>query len=72
MKKNKNLFSVIIKKISGIIIGLLLAIVLKRISQLVAESIAKKQKEKATLKLAQLQSLVGIPISKIKNLIDTL
>lgn len=72
MKKNKNLFSVIIKKISGIIIGLLLALVLKRISQLVAESIAKKQKEKATLKLAQLQSLVGIPISKIKNLIDTL
>jgi hypothetical protein len=72
IKKNKNLFNVILKKISGLIIALLLSIVLKRISQLVAESIAKKQKEKQTLRLTQLQSLVGIPINKIKDLLDTL
>jgi hypothetical protein len=72
IKKNKNLFNTILKKISGLIIGLLLSIVLKRISELVAASIAKKQKEKQILRLSQLQSLVGIPINKIKDLLSTL
>ena len=60
------------KVIGGEIIKVLLGIALKEISALVAKAMARKQKEKAVLKLAQLQSLVGIPADTIKNLIDNL
>lgn len=72
IKKNKNLMTRIMKVIGGEIIKVLLAIALKEISALVAKAMARKQKEKAVLKLAQLQSLVGIPADTIKNLIDNL
>jgi hypothetical protein len=69
IKKNKNLMQNISKTIAKEIIQILLKIALKEISRLVAESISKKQKEKASLFLAQLQSLVGVPPNIINNLL---
>lgn len=61
IKKNKNLMRSIMKRIAGLIIKILLAIALKKIAEMVADSTAKKQTEKAKNQLAQLLSLVGIP-----------
>ena len=61
IKKNKNLFHNIIKKVTEEIVKILLRIALKRISELVAASIAEKEIEKSKNKLTQLLSLVGIP-----------
>lgn len=61
IKKNKNLFHNIIKKVTEEIVKILLKIALKRISELVAASIAEKEIEKSKNKLTQLLSLVGIP-----------
>lgn len=72
IKKNKNLMTAIMKGIAEAIIKALLTIALKEISLLVAQAVAKKQKEKGTLKLAQLQSLIGIPTSLISNLLQNL
>lgn len=60
IKKNKNLFKVIIKKIAAMVIKTLMAIALKKIAELVAAAAAKKQIEKGKNQLSQLLSLVGI------------
>ena len=70
IKKNKKLMNEMMKGISEEIIKILLAIALKEIASLVTKAATKRLKEKSVLKLAQLQSLVGVPISKIKKLID--
>lgn len=72
IKKNKNLMTSIMNSISEEIISILLAIALKEISLLVAAEVVKRQKEKATNKLAQLQSLIGIPANQIKKLLENL
>ena len=72
IKKNKNLFTNIMKVISVELIKILLSIALKEISLLVAKSIAKKQIERNTNKIAQLQSLIGLSPNLIKNLLDNL
>jgi hypothetical protein len=72
IKKNKNLMNSIMKSISEEIISILLAIALKEISLLVAAEFVKRQKEKATTKLAQLQSLIGVPANQIKKLLENL
>ncbi len=61
IKKNKNLVNGISKKISGIIIKILLALTLKEIASLVAAATVKKQTERSKSQLSQLLSLVGIP-----------
>jgi len=61
IKKNKNLFHNIIKKVTEEIVKILLKIALKRISELVAATIAEKEIEKSKNKLTQLLSLVGLP-----------
>jgi hypothetical protein len=66
IKKNKNLFHNIMKKISGMIITILLGIALKKISELVACNVAKKQVEKGKTQLSQLLSLVGIPQESLR------
>jgi hypothetical protein len=60
------------KVIAVELIKILLTIALKEISILVAQAIAKKQIEKNTNKLAQLQSLIGISPNLIRNLLDNL
>jgi len=61
IKKNKNLIHSIMKKVSSMIIGILITIALKKIAELVACSVAKKQVEKSKSQLSQLLSLVGTP-----------
>ena len=61
MNKNKVLMHTIIKKISSVIIKLLLSIALKKIAELVASANAVKAKEKAKNHLAQILSLEGVP-----------
>ncbi len=61
IKKNKTLFKNIMKKISAMIIKLLITIALKKIAEIVAAGAAKQQIEKAKANLSQLLSLVGIP-----------
>ena len=60
IKKNKNLFQSIMKKVAGMIIKILVVIALKKIAELVAAAAAKKQIEKANNQLVQLLSLIGI------------
>lgn len=66
IKKNKGLFKKIIKKISMMIIQMLLVIALKRITELVGEAQLKKQNDKAKNKIAQILSLVGVPQEAIR------
>lgn len=72
IKKNKNLMNRIMKVIAEELIKILLAIALKEIAILVSKAMAKKQKEKVTLKLAQLQSLIGVPTNIIQQLLGNL
>ena len=72
IKKNKKLMNEMMKITSEEIIKILLSIALKEINALVTESALEKQKEKLTLKLAQLQSLVGVSETTIKNILNTL
>ncbi|MEI6879819.1 MAG: hypothetical protein WCK82_00560 [Bacteroidota bacterium] len=72
IKKNKNLMNSVMKVIAQELIKILLSIALKEISSLVAEAIAKRQKEKSVNKLAQLQSLIGIPTDIIKKILENL
>jgi hypothetical protein len=72
IRSNKNLINEIMKVIAVELIKILLTIALKEISILVAQAIAKKQIEKNTNKLAQLQSLIGISPNLIRNLLDNL
>lgn len=66
IKKNKNLFNSIMKKISGMIIKILVSIALKNIALLVAETAAKRQNEKSKNQLSQLLSLIGIPQESLR------
>ena len=61
IKKNKNLFQSMMKKIAAMIIKILVAIAIKKIAEMVAASNVKLEIEKAKNKLSQLLSLVGIP-----------
>jgi len=72
IKKNKRLFNAIILGIVEIIVKALISIALKYISILVAQAILKKQQEQGALKLAQLQTLVGVPFDLINNLLQSL
>jgi hypothetical protein len=70
IKKNKNLMDNIMRAIGEEIIKVLMGIALKEISDLAASAFVKKQKEKAIRKVAQLQSLVGVPIDKVKSFLN--
>jgi hypothetical protein len=72
IKKNKNLMNSVMKVIAEELVKILLSIALKEISLLVAKAIAKRQKEKSVNRLAQLQSLVGVPIETIKKILENL
>jgi hypothetical protein len=72
IKQNKNLMNSIMRSISEEIIAILLTIALKEISLLAAAEFVKRQKEKATTKLAQLQSLIGVPTDKVKKFLENL
>jgi len=72
IKKNRNLVKNVIKRVSGIIIKILLEKAIKRITQLIAESQLKKQIDKNKSNVTQLLSLVGVPqdvLRQIKGLI---
>jgi hypothetical protein len=66
IKKNKQLIKNIIKKITTMIVKLLIAIALKRITELVGQAQIKKQVDKAKNKVVQLLSLVGVPQEAIR------
>lgn len=72
IKKNKQLMSSIMKAVSEEIIKILLSVALKEISSLVSVAMLKKQKEKATNRLAQIQSLLGVPKSQLNNLLNNI
>jgi hypothetical protein len=72
IKKNKNLITGIVKAIASELIKILLTIALKEISVLVSKSIAKKQTEKNANRLAQLQTLIGVPLNIIRGLLNNL
>ena len=61
IKKNKKLFKQIIKRIAGLIIRILLAIAIQKITKLVAQAMTEKNIEKNKNRKSQLLSLVGIP-----------
>lgn len=60
LRKNRTLLNNIMKRISYMLIKVLLALVLKQVAIMVAEAASKKQIEKGKANLAQLLSLVGI------------
>lgn len=66
IKKNKNLFHSMMKKIARMIIKILTAIALKQIAELVAAGAAKKQIERGKNQLSQLLSLLGLPQETIR------
>jgi hypothetical protein len=70
IKKNKNLMNNIMKSIAEEIIKVLIGIALKEIAELAKASFIKKQKEKATNKILQIQTLVGVQVDKAKNLLN--
>jgi len=61
MLKNKTLINSVIQSLKNLVIQLLLAEVLKRVSELIASSYVETRKEKYKLKLAQKASLLNIP-----------
>lgn len=72
IKKNKSVINPIIKRITKIIVDFLLVIVLKKISELVANTKMVEYKEKYGNKISQTLSLLGTPtevIRKIKGLL---
>ena len=72
IKKNKNLINNIVIVITKELIKIILLFALSEISKLVSKAIAKKQKEKNLNRLAQLQTLIGIPFDIVRNLINTI
>lgn len=66
IKKTKQLFRQMIKKITTMIVELLVVIALKRIAELVGEAQAKKQLDKNKNKISQLLSLTGVPQEAIR------
>lgn len=72
IKKNKAVVNPIIKRITKIIVDFLLVIVLKKISELVANTKIAEYKEKYDNKITQTLSLLGTPtevIRKIKGML---
>ena len=61
IKKNKKLFKQIMKRIAGLIIRILLAIAIQKITKLVADAMFQKNIEKNKNRKSQLLSLVGVP-----------
>jgi hypothetical protein len=61
IKKNKKLFKQIMKRVAGMIIRILLAIAMQKITKLVSDAVIVKQKEKLNNQKAQLLSLIGVP-----------
>lgn len=61
IKKNKTLFRQLIKRIAGMIIKILLAIAIKKITELVTQWAIQKAAEKGVFNKLQLLSLVGTP-----------
>lgn len=72
IKQNKNLMNSIMRSISEEIIAVLMAIAMKEIGKLTSAEFIKRQKEKAATKLAQQQSLVGVPSDKVKKITENL
>ena len=70
IKKNKNLMNNIMKSIAEEIIKVLMGIALKEIAELAKASFIKKQKEKATNKILQIQTLAGVQVDKARNLLN--
>ena len=66
LKQNRTLIIDIMKRISFMIIKVLLSLALKEIASLVAAAEAKKQIEKAKSNLSQLLSLVGISQERLR------
>jgi hypothetical protein len=66
IKKNKALFKRVIKKITTMIIKMLLVIALKKIAELVGKVQVNRQIEKGKDKLAQMLTLIGIPQEAIR------
>lgn len=66
IKKNKNLFHNIMKRITQMIMKILISIALKNIAELVAASAAKRQTEKSKSQLTQLLSLIGVPQDSLR------
>lgn len=66
IKKNNKLFVQIIKRISGMIIKILLAIAIKKITKLVTDWAMKKEAEKGANQKVQLLSLVGVPTEALR------
>jgi hypothetical protein len=68
IKKNRNLVKNVVKRVSGIIIKILLQKVIKRITKLIAESRYKKEIDKNKANISQLLSLVGVPQDVIRQI----
>jgi hypothetical protein len=61
LQKNKNLIHDITKKITNLIVNILLKLALKEIKSLVSDYIVKQQIDKNKANLTQLLSLLGVP-----------
>lgn len=72
IKQNKKLMLEMMRKTSEEIVKILLSLALKEINALVMDAATKLIKEKATLKLAQLQSLIGAPPSVVKKVLNNI
>lgn len=72
IKKNRKLIKTLIGVIIDELVKVLLKVALKEITALVAESVIRRQKEKNVQKLAQIQSLVGVPSDIIQMLLTQL
>lgn len=70
MKKNKNLFHGIIKRITESIIRQLLIIAMKRIAELIAAVVIEKEIERGKNQLAQMLSLVGVSTEVLRLIKD--
>lgn len=68
LKKNKSLIDAVVKKISELIIKILITIALKKIAELVASSQLERMIEKAKNRIEQLKSLSGAKSYSIKNI----
>lgn len=68
MKKNKWLMTLVLESVRDLITSILLAKALKEIKKLVADNLIKIQIEKIKAKKAQLLSLTGVPLEKLRKI----
>ena len=68
LKQNKNFIHNMTKRISGLIIKILLQLALKELTKLISKAIVKQQTDKNKSNLAQLLSLVGIPPDTLRKI----